>query len=210
MEETKKKNGCMKWALIILGGFVLMIILGNILGDDVQTSQDLKTASDTVAVAATEDNVDNGNKNDKNLKTWQYQSSIDEMTDTKNVWASLVSDNYIEQEFPYEGDTYATIIIRYMKKYGTDVILKIDQGQIVGVDVNTSNYVTVRFDDAEPRKYYFNNAADLSTEQVFLRNAKDFVNRCKSAKVIKVDIPIYQFGRPVFTFHVDKPLEWSN
>ena len=210
MEETKKKNGCMKWALIILGVFILLIILGNIFGDSEQTSQDGEKANDTVAVAATEDKVEDENKNDKDLITWHYESSTDEMTDTKNVWASLKCDNYIEQEFPYEGDTYATIIIRYMKRYGTDVILKIDMGQIVGLDINTSNYVTARFDDAEPKKYYFDDAADMSTEQVFLRNAKDFINRCKSAKVIKIDIPMFQAGKPVFTFHVDKPLEWSD
>lgn len=210
MEETKKKNGCMKWALIIFGVFILLIILGNILGDEEQTGQDGKKVNDTVAVAATEDKVDDKNKNDKDLITWHYESSMDEMTDTKNVWASLKSDNYIEQEFPYEGDTYATIIVRYMKKYGTDVILEIDKGQIVGIDVNATNFVSAKFDDAEPRKYYFDNAADMSTEQVFLRNAKDFINRCKSAKVIKIDIPMFQAGRPVFTFHVDKPLEWSD
>ena len=210
MEETKKKNGCMKWALIILGVFVLLIILGNIVGDDEQTSQDGKKVNDTVAVADTEGKVEDEKINEKDKLTWHYESSMDEMTDTKNVWASLKSDNYIEQEFPYEGDTYATIIIRYMKKYGTDVILEIDRGQIVGIDVNATNFVSAKFDDAEPRKYYFDNAADMSTEQVFLRNAKDFINRCKSAKVIKVDIPMFQAGRPVFTFHVDKPLEWSD
>lgn len=210
MEETKKKNGCMKWALIILGVFVLLIILGNIVGDDEQTSQDGKKVNDTVAVADTEGKVEDEKINEKDILTWHYESSMDEMTDTKNVWASLKSDNYIEQEFPYEGDTYATIIIRYMKKYGTDVILEIDRGQIVGIDVNATNFVSAKFDDAEPRKYYFDNAADMSTEQVFLRNAKDFINRCKSAKVIKVDIPMFQAGRPVFTFHVDKPLEWSD
>lgn len=200
----------MKWALIIFGVFILLIILGNILGDEEQTGQDGKKVNDTVAVAATEDKVEDENKNDKNLITWHYESSMDEMTDTKNVWASLKSDNYIEQEFPYEGDTYAKIIVRYMKKYGTDVILEIDKGQIVGIDVNATNFVSAKFDDAEPRKYYFDNAADMSTEQVFLRNAKDFINRCKSAKVIKIDIPMFQAGRPVFTFHVDKPLEWSD
>ena len=200
----------MKWALIILGVFVLLIILGNIVGDDEQTGQDGKKVNNTVAVAETEGKVEDEKINEKDILTWHYESSMDEMTDTKNVWASLKSDNYIEQEFPYEGDTYATIIIRYMKKYGTDVILEIDRGQIVGIDVNATNFVSAKFDDAEPRKYYFDNAADMSTEQVFLRNAKDFINRCKSAKVIKVDIPMFQAGRPVFTFHVDKPLEWSD
>lgn len=197
----------MKWVLIILGVFILLIILGNILGDEEQTSQDGKNTNDSVAVVDGEENVKDENTD---VLTWQYESSIDEMTDTKNIWASLRSDNYIEQDFPYEGDTYATIIIRYMKRYGTDVILKIDKGQIVGIDVNSTNFVSAKFDDGEPRKYYFNDAADMSTEQVFLRNAKDFINRCKSAKVIKVDIPMFQAGKPVFTFHVDKPLEWSD
>lgn len=200
----------MKWVLIILGVFVLLIILGNIVGDDEQTGQDGKKVNDTVAVADTKGKVEDEKINEKDILTWHYESSMDEMTDTKNVWASLKSDNYIEQEFPYEGDTYATIIIRYMKKYGTDVILEIDRGQIVGIDVNATNFVSAKFDDAVPRKYYFDNAADMSTEQVFLRNAKDFINRCKSAKVIKVDIPMFQAGRPVFTFRVDKPLEWSD
>ena len=30
------------------------------------------------------------------------------------------------------------------------------------------------------------------------------------AKDIKIDIPIFQAGRPTFTFHVDEPLIWRN
>lgn len=44
----------------------------------------------------------------------------------------------------------------------------------------------------------------------FLRNAKEFLNKCKTAKNIKIDIPLYQAGRPVFKFHVDKALEWPD
>lgn len=59
-----------------------------------------------------------------------------------------------------------------------------------------------------PKKYYFNEAADGSSEMVFLRNQSDFIKRCKQTKDIKIDIPIYQGGRPVFSFHVDEPLVW--
>ena len=130
------------------------------------------------------------------------------MTDTKNIWASITSDNYIYQDFPYEGMTRAKIIVRYMKKYGYDVLIEISQGQIYGKEYNGQNYITARFDEASPKRYYFNEAADGSSEVVFLNNRSDFMKRCKQAKDIKIDIPIWQEGRPVFTFHVDEPLVW--
>lgn len=95
-----------------------------------------------------------------------------------------------------------------MKKYGTNVMIQITQGQIIGNEYNGTNYVTVRFDEDAPKKYYFNEAADLSTETVFLTNPKGFIERCKKAKNIKVEIPLYQAGNPLFRFHVDESLVW--
>ena len=66
----------------------------------------------------------------------------------------------------------------------------------------------VRFDEDAPKKYYFNEAADLSTETVFLTNPKSFIEDCKKAKNIKVEIPLYQAGRPLFRFYVDESLVW--
>ena len=140
--------------------------------------------------------------------TWVLRTETDEMTDSKNIWATIVSDNYISQDFPYNGETYARITVRYMKKYGYDVLISIDRGQINGSEYNGTDYITARFDDSAPKKYYFNESADGSPETVFLRNAKDFMGKCKTANTIKIDLPLYQYGRPVFTFHVDKPLEW--
>ena len=142
------------------------------------------------------------------IVTWSIMTEKDEMTDTKNIWASITSDNYIYQDFPYEGMTRAKIIVRYMKKYGYDVLIEISQGQIYGKEYNGQNYITARFDEASPKRYYFNEAADGSSEVVFLNNRSDFMKRCKQAKDIKIDIPIWQEGRPVFTFHVDEPLVW--
>lgn len=97
-----------------------------------------------------------------------------------------------------------------MKKYGYDVIIVISKGQIHGSRFNGDNYITARFDEGAPKKYYFNEAADGSSDRVFLTNKSDFIKRCKQAKDIKIDIPIFQSGRPAFTFHVDEPLVWRN
>jgi len=171
---------------------------------DAETTEEVEV--DTVAVAISDDEV----TTEKNKVTWDFTIAKDDMYDTNNVWAEIKSDNFISQSFPYEGYTFATISVRYMKKYGYDVIIVISKGQIHGSRFNGDNYITARFDEGAPKKYYFNEAADGSSDRVFLTNKSDFIKRCKQAKDIKIDIPIFQSGRPAFTFHVDEPLVWRN
>ena len=205
MEEIKKKKGgCFKWGLVVFGVFVLLMIIGSIGGNNESDSTDksfLSSEDNSISINSEESMV-------PKKATWNFNIQKDEMTDSKNIWASIQSENYISQDFPYEGYTYATITVRYMKKYGYDVIVQITKGQIHGSDYNGTDYITARFDEGAAKKYYFNESADGSSETVFLRNKTEFIKRCKQAKKIKIDIPIYQAGRPVFTFNVDEPLVW--
>lgn len=140
---------------------------------------------------------------------WILNEETDEMTDTKNIWKTLLSDNVEEFSFPYSGGSRLSIIVRYMKKYGDDVIIKISSGQIHCSEYNGTDYVTIRFDDGEPIKFYVNESSDGSSDCVFLRNVPRFIEKAKSAHSIKVQIPIYKEGNPIFTFSVDEPLTWG-
>lgn len=163
----------------------------------------------TSKVVETNDEITNDTLSIEPLKAmWYFHFQKDEMTDTKNIFATIQSDNSISQDFPYEGNTYASITVRYMKKYGYDVLIQITKGQIDGREYYGTDYITARFDEGTPKKYFFDESSDGSSEVVFLRNKTDFITRCKQAKDIKIDIPIYQAGRPVFSFHVDEPLKW--
>ncbi len=139
--------------------------------------------------------------------TWDFSFEKDPMTGSKNIWARIISTNEIEQGAPYFS-TNAIITIRYMKKWGYDALIRISSGQIYGNEYSDENYVMVRFDDDKPIKYWFNEAADGSSESVFIRKKSDFIARCKKAKRIKVEVPLYQGGRPIFEFSVDEPLKW--
>ncbi len=144
-----------------------------------------------------------------NAKRWETSTSIDEMTGTENIWKSLTSDNTHHFDFPYEGGSTLKLTVRYMKKYGNDVILKISSGQVLCSEYNGTNYVNIRFDDEAPMRFYTNEPADYSSDHVFLNNPTKFINKAKKAKTIKVEIPIYEEGRPIFTFTVDEPLTWD-
>ena len=139
-------------------------------------------------------------------KTWSLQTKQDEMDDSKSYWYSLQSDNYANFDFPYEGDSYLTITVRWMKKYGYDVLLEITDGQMVGNEYNGTNYVRVRFDGGKVQKFYYNEPNDGSSNLVFLRKAQKFIEKCKNAKDIIIEQEFYQEGVHQFKFHVDEPL----
>jgi hypothetical protein len=143
------------------------------------------------------------------LKTWSFKTEKDAMTDSKNIWANLTSDNIVDFSAPYDGGSNLTITIRYMKKYGFDAMLQISSGQFDANEYSGTNYITARFDGGSARKYYVNEPSDGSSDYLFIRKKSDFIMRCKKAKSIKIEAPFYQEGTAVFNFKVDKALEWK-
>lgn len=145
---------------------------------------------------------------EKPKKEWSVSREVDPMTDKETVWKSITSKNGINQDFPYEGYTQAHITVRKSPKYGTDVYVQIDRGQINGNEYRGTNYVTVRFDKTKAKRYYFNEAASGSSDIVFLQGVNDFIRRAKEAKSIKMEVPVFEYGDAFFEFEVDEPLEW--
>ena len=212
--DDKGKNPLSSVAFIVI---VIVVILGLFLyyvskqsgSSNINLEDEIIEEVDSVTVGDDDSANLDALSNTVTTKTlWNISTETDEMTDSKNIWASIKSDNYITQDFPYDGCTYARITVRYMKKYGYDVLIQITQGQINGRSYYGTDYITARFDEGQPKKYYFNESSDGDSEVIFLRNVQDFIKKCKQSTNIKIDIPLYQAGRPVFTFKVDEPLVW--
>ena len=190
-----------KIILAIVGGSFLVLCIN--MCNSITTSNGTYLDSDTAVI----DTALYGNTPiEVEKKTWSLQTKQDEMDDSKSYWYSLQSDNYANFDFPYEGDSYLTITVRWMKKYGYDVLLEITDGQMVGDEYNGTNYVRVRFDGGKVQKFYYNEPNDGSSNLVFLRNAQKFIEKCKNAKDIIIEQEFYQEGVHQFKFHVDEPL----
>lgn len=203
---TEKKGGCLKYGLIGLGIFMIIGIIANLGGNTDNSSQSKN--EDSTYVDTINTNAPAAREETKDLKTWDYTTDTDEMNDSKSRFASLTSDNTVDFDFPYQGGSSLTLTIRYMKKYGTDVYIKISSGQFICNEYEGTNNVRVRFDNASPVKFSTNEPSDGSSDMLFLNNAKKFIKLAKQAKTIKIEAPFYQEGNRVFTFTVDKPLEW--
>lgn len=209
MMKTQGKWSCQ--GMLLLFGIIifLSLILSWCTSDDTEVNKinsvDVETTAETNDLEVPEAKP----VIEKDSTRWLVKESIDEMTDSKNVWKSLDSENLAYFSFPYDGGSSLNLCVRYMKKYGTDVILTITKGQLLSNEYNGTNYVTVRFDDDAPQRFYTNDAADGSNDYLFLRNARKFIKRAKTAKSIKIQVPVYQEGNPTFTFKVDVPLTWE-
>ena len=145
--------------------------------------------------------------NSKKAK-WTETSSKDEMTDETNVWMTLTRDNFCEFQFPYEGGSWLTINVRYRKQDGNQVILSVNKGQLLSSEYSGSN-VVVRFDDDAPMTFTTKEPADYSNNMLFLNNPRKFINRAKTAKMIKIQVPVFEEGQPLFLFEPVEPLKWN-
>jgi hypothetical protein len=94
-----------------------------------------------------------------------------------------------------------------MKNNGNEVILKIDKGQFMG-NVSGDAYVRVKFDNTKPQNYYYNEAADGSSNYIFLNAANDFIKKIKTAQKVIIESQFYNNGVKQMEFNVSG-LQWK-
>lgn len=192
-----------KTLLYVVGGFFALGILAAMC-DSEETSKD--ASEDSIAVESKDAEKETANSSQK---TWKISTSKDEMRGSTDTFASIESDNEVEFEFPYHGGSTLSIVVRESQKFGTDVYLLTSDGQFIGNAFDGSNYVTIKFEDGPLQKYYFDDAADGSTNVIFLRKEKELIAKFKTAKKIMIEAPFFDSGSKQFTFTVGKPLEWD-
>jgi hypothetical protein len=134
---------------------------------------------------------------------WGYSEFDDEMGRGKVYHTSIQSTNTISLGFPYEGEQYGILALREHPEYGKDVYIRIEKGQLLDSDYHGK--VLVRFDDDKPLAFSSVKPADLSSETLFLRGRafQIFVNRLKTAKTLRMEVPVYQAGNQIFLFDVE-------
>lgn len=132
---------------------------------------------------------------------WHYSVSEDPMTSRKARYATIKSENTVNFGFPYEGPQRGELTLRDHPSYGKNALFSIDEGQILCTSYDDC-HVRIRFDEGVAERWRAIGPSDNSTTVIFLRNEARFLQKLRSAKVIRLQIPIYQQGEPMFEFHV--------
>ena len=131
-------------------------------------------------------------------KGYEYTSEKDALSGKIIKNAIVQSDNYINLDFPYSGAQKATIQIRKHPRFGNDVLIFVQKGQITP-DYHNKR-IGVRFDNNKVINYRVAEAADHSSHVIFIKNYKHFTQRAIKSTKITVELPFYQNGNKVVTF----------
>lgn len=137
---------------------------------------------------------------------WSYESDTDKMSSVTINYASIVSKDSLNLPFPYSGRNFGRIVVRQHPKYGLDVIVSVDKGQIPCV-LGCSG--SIRFDSGKPERIGLNPPADHSSDTVFLRVPRYFIKKAKAAKRILIQVTMYDAGDQILEFDSPVPLQWN-
>lgn len=225
-KKGKGKNAFLRILLGIAGAIILAILMSSLASacmpdelkiaqrekDSIRESERLEKKRIKDSIAAEKARISDSIKaeREKPIKSeWIERTATDEMTDATTVWMTLTSDNYFDLAFPYNGGSRLKISVRYRKQDGNQVMLSINRGQLLSSNYNGGNKVVVRFDDDAAMTFSTTEPSDYSSDVLFLSNPRKFINRAKTAKLIKIQVPVFDNGQPIFIFEPAEPLKWE-
>jgi len=192
------KNSTIKlgWKIVITA-IIALIIIANIGGSDNKPDTPVNKKSEVSS---------NNSVKEEPKSNWAYTQDIDKMTNDKRYFASCISTNEIEFDFPYNGGSSFTLIVRQMGK-GNEIVLKVSKGQFMS-SIGSSEYIRAKFDNEQPLSFSYNSAADGSDNIIFLDNSDKFLLKLKNSKKILLEAPFFSAGRQHIEFNVDG-LKWN-
>ena len=147
-------------------------------------------------------------KNNEPTTKWEYNETVDEMTDKTTYIARVISENEVDFEFPYSGGSKLFLFLRNDPQYGKDVFIKISKGQF-NSSILDGQKIKVRFDEDKAFDVNCNTPSDHSSDVLFLTGYRKIVDRLKTAKTMKISVEFFNEGKRTFTFDV-KDLKWEH
>lgn len=155
--------------------------------------------------STTTDSATDKEVSEKPAEIWKYSEEVDEMSGTKQLFASTTSTNQLEFDFPYSGGTTFQLTVRNLGKE-SEVVLTLDKGQFMGS--MGDDYCRVKFDEGEPEKFYYGSASDGSPDVIFFNSNSKFISKLKQSKKVMIEAPFFEAGRQVIYFETEG-LKWE-
>jgi hypothetical protein len=125
--------------------------------------------------------------------SWQYSEEVDQMRGGKERRAQVESTNQLSFDFPYGGGSTGSLIVRQSPKFGFDIMVRISKGQFVCHQF-TGGHISVKFDDGPIQKFGCTDAADGSSNVIFLEGAKRFLAELKRSKRAVIEAEFFREG----------------
>lgn len=134
------------------------------------------------------------------LAAWEYKSTETPMGGVMKV-ASVMSNDEVNFDFPYQGRQRARLALRVHPRYGRDVMLGLQKAHFHCSSVSGCS-VLVRFDERPAVKFSATAPEDNSTTTLFIRDYARFLRETRASKRVRIEAQFYQQGTRVFDFNI--------
>ena len=129
---------------------------------------------------------------------WQARVLEDPMTGEQGRVACTASDNSVDLGWPY-GLVRANLCIRRTAREGLDGYVRIMPDGIIVCHTNDCG-LTLRVDDGPLQTFSAVDAADGSSDIVFVENPRRLQRALTGSTTARVEVELHDFGRAVFRF----------
>lgn len=199
MENVNTKKP-LKWYQYLFG-FLFVIFIANLCSNP---KKENSSKSNLNSNSLTEEKATDKEETPSNK--WYYNEDVDKMTSKKNHFATLVSENSLNFDFPYNGGSYGKLLVR--KKDGsTNIMLSISKGQFMtGIE---GVRVRLRFDQEPAFSVTGSQSSDYSSDLLFLSSESKIINKLKKSKSLIVEAEFYNEGRRTLDFNIEG-FEWKH
>jgi hypothetical protein len=132
------------------------------------------------------------------VRGWKYDTIKNKMTDAKDIFCVVQSNESLNLTAPYDGVNFGKLTVRRMNGK-VAVIISIAKGQISGGYEN--DYIKARFDKGKQITFSYLEPTDNSTETIFVENQSKFLKLLRKSKKVLILIPLYQNGNQILEFN---------
>lgn len=180
----------MKKFLKVIGIIFLVLIVLGIIGALLPDDESAETSSEQSGISAS---------NDKSK--WKYSHSINEMDNVRTDFAELDAENKLEFEFPYNGGSTFTFVVRKTNGKYT-LLLIVDKGQFMS-NVLGDERLRIKFDDGETFQWNYTDTNDGRSNIIFPTYTDEFLTALKKSKSMLIEAPFAFAGRQVVRFKTE-------
>lgn len=135
---------------------------------------------------------------DNTVDPWSRDEQIDQMTGKTSISVSTSSTNFFDLEFPHVGKHHAYLIVRRHPRYGTDVVIAVDAGQLI-CDYRNCR-VLIRFDDRQASYFSVSEPSDRSSKTWFVNDSSRFIKSLERSKTVVAELQFYRQGNRALKF----------
>ena len=195
--KQKKKTSIWAWL-----GLVLIVLAGIGMCSEKSINGKAKNSTQEVVESETDKPLDEVKTN------WVYKKNKDEMRGIESRFATNVSTNQVEFDFPYNGGSNLTLTVRETGNE-KDILIGISKGQFI-CGINDCKFA-FKFDDGAVESITMTHPENYASDIMFVSYDKTedkIIEKLKTSKKLIIEAPFYQEGRKQFTFNVSG-FEWK-